>query len=80
MGILAVVGSLLALVGVIWIVVIAFQNGDPVWGVVSIFCGIAAIIYGVQHFDEAKVPLGLLVGGMILGAIGRVAMRDGGLN
>jgi hypothetical protein len=68
---LAIVGALMVFVGAIWIAVIAFQNGDTVWGVVSIFCGIAALIYGVTHFDEAKAPLGVLVLGMILGAVGR---------
>ncbi|HTN75414.1 MAG TPA: hypothetical protein VL096_09210 [Pirellulaceae bacterium] len=73
-GMLAMIGGLLSLVGVIWIVVIAFQNGDTVWGIVSIFCGLAALIYGVQHFEEAKVPLGLMAAGIVLSIIGRVGV------
>jgi 1,4-dihydroxy-2-naphthoate octaprenyltransferase len=69
---IALLGSLMALAGAIWIAVIAFQNEDMVWGIISIFCGLAAIIYGVQHFDEAKIPLGLLVLGIIISAVGRV--------
>jgi 1,4-dihydroxy-2-naphthoate octaprenyltransferase len=69
---IALLGSLMALVGAIWIAVIAFQNDDMLWGILSIFCGIAAIIYGVQHFDQAKLPLGLLVLGIIIGGVGRV--------
>lgn len=68
---IALLGSLMALAGAIWIAIIAFQNDDTVWGIVSIFCGIAAIIYGVQHIDQAKLPLGLLFLGIIVGAIGR---------
>jgi hypothetical protein len=67
----ALLGSILALAGVLWIAVIAFQNEDPVWGIVSIFCGIAALIYGVQHFDQAKIPLSLLILGIVVGGIGR---------
>jgi hypothetical protein len=66
------IGGLLSLVGVVWIIVLAFQNGDPVWGIVSIFCGLAALIYGIMHFDEAKAPVGLMVVGMILGFVGRL--------
>jgi len=54
------------------IAVIAFQNDDTVWGIASIFCGLAAIIYGVQHFDQAKAPLGMMAIGIVVGAIGRV--------
>ncbi|QDU26095.1 hypothetical protein ETAA8_11690 [Anatilimnocola aggregata] len=73
MMMLGLLGSVLSLVGLIWIVVIAFQNGDIVWGIVSIFCGIAAIIYGVQHMEQAKIPLGMLVAGIILSVVGNVA-------
>jgi len=69
---IGLIGGLLALIGAIWIAVIAFQNEEVVWGIFSIFCGIAALIYGVQHFDEAKVPLGLLVVGIVLSAAGRI--------
>lgn len=69
---MAALGGLLLLIGAIWIAVIAFQNEEVVWGIFSIFCGIAALIYGVQHFDEAKVPLGLLVVGIVLSMAGRL--------
>ena len=60
-------------VGVIRIMVIAIQNGDIVWGILGFFCGIVAIIYAVQHMDECKVPLGLLVLGIVGNVIVRVA-------
>ena len=69
---MAALGGLLLLIGAIWIAVIAFQNEEVAWGIFSIFCGIAALIYGVQHFDEAKVPLGLLVAGIALSVAGRL--------
>lgn len=69
-GILSLIGGLMALAGVIWIVVIAFQNGDTVWGIVSIFCGIATLIYGIQHFEQTKMALGLIAGGIVLQVVG----------
>jgi hypothetical protein len=67
-----IIGSLIALAGQIWIAVLAFQNDDTVWGIGSIFCGLAALIYGITHFDEAKAPLGVLFLGIVIGVIGRV--------
>lgn len=69
---IAALAGLLGLSGVIWIAVIAFQNGDVVWGIFSIFCGLAALIYGLQHYDQTKIPLGLLVAGAALSAVGRL--------
>lgn len=68
-------GGLLCLIAVIWMVVIAVQNGDIVWAIVSFFCFIAFLIYGIQHFDQAKVPLGLFGLGFILQIVGRVALQ-----
>jgi len=69
------VGSLCFLIGWIWIIVLAFQNGDTVWRICSIlFCGLVALIYGIMHFQQAKVPVILLVIGMIAGGAGQVMM------
>ena len=67
---LAVIGFawiaiLAGIVGAIWIAILAFQDEQPIWGVACIFCLIAALIYGVMRFDDAKIPLGLLGIGLI---------------
>ena len=64
MTLLAILGALLSLAGMIWIVVVAFQNGDQLWGVGAIFCGIVTIIYAIQNFYELKIPLAMFVGGI----------------
>lgn len=78
---LSAVFGLCAFVGVIWIAVIAFQSGEVVWGIASILCGIAAIIYGAKNFEKTKVPLGLLgagiVGNILVSVLG-AAMGGGG--
>lgn len=72
-GLLTLVGSFLVLVGEIWIVVIAFQDGDTEWGILSLLCLILAIIYGVQNFDKAKVPVILMAVGFVAGTVGQFA-------
>jgi hypothetical protein len=63
-------GTLLIVVGWVWIIVMAFQSGDVLWGVLSIFCGILAIVWAAMHMDRARTPLLLMVGGIIVNAIG----------
>ncbi len=69
-------GWLLYLIGVVWIVYIAFKNEAIIWAIASFFCFLAAIIYGIQHFDEAKFPLGLLGVGFVLNIIGQVLVMQ----
>lgn len=75
----AALGSLLCFVAVIWMVIIAVQNGDILWAVGSFFCFIVFLIYGIQKFDQAKMPLGLFAAGFVLSIIGNVmvAMQGG---
>jgi hypothetical protein len=53
-------GLIAGIVGAIWIAILAFQDEQPIWGVACFFCFIAALIYGIMRFDEAKVPLALV--------------------
>jgi len=71
---LAIIGGVCSLVGVVWIAVIAFQNDDILMGVLSLICGIVALVYGIQHSQEAKTPLILLGVGFVLSVVGRVAL------
>lgn len=67
-----VLGFLLGIAGTIWIAVIAFQKGDLLWAIASIFCGIAAVTYGVQNLNQAKIPLALLIAGTAITVVGRI--------
>lgn len=69
-GVLALAG----VVGWIWMVVIAFNNGEPLWGIGCLFCGIAGIVYGLMHYEEAKIPFWLLTVGFVSNIILRVAI------
>src|SRR5262249_27090593 len=48
-------GSVLSLVGWVWIVVIAFQD-DSTQGLLCFCCGPYVLYYVIANFDEAKQP------------------------
>jgi len=64
---IASIAGICGLIGWIWMIVLAFKNGDTLWGFLSI-CSILGLVYGFMHFQQAKVPTILLLIGMIGGA------------
>jgi hypothetical protein len=63
------IGGLLALIGWIWLVVMAF--GDSIlWGILSLF-PILALIWGLIHFKTARNPTLLLIVGAVLQIVGQ---------
>lgn len=79
MSALVYLGSLLTLVGVIWLVILAVQTGKTtgekvLWAVVNLFCN---PIGGIVFFLVKKVglvPLLLVIAGLILQGIGFPSM------
>jgi hypothetical protein len=67
--ILLLIGALCGMVGGIWIVVIAIKNGDLLYGIGGLFCGLLLLIYAIQNLDECKIPLGLMVIGTIASVV-----------
>jgi hypothetical protein len=72
MGFLFILLAICGFVGWIWTVVAAFQAGDTVWGICCLL-PIVAFIYCILHFDELKVPFGLLCASLV-GRIGLVVL------
>ena len=66
---LQVVGLILALIGWIWLLVLAFSESIP-WGIGSLLCGIVALIFGITRWPETKVPILLYAAGLVLSGIG----------
>ena len=66
---LQVVGTILALIGWIWLLILAFSEHIG-WGIGSLLCGIVALIFGISRWPETKVPILLYVAGLILSGIG----------
>lgn len=57
MYLIGLIATLVGLVGMIWIAITAFREGDTIWGIGSIvFGGIVAPIYGFMNFEICRVP------------------------
>lgn len=63
-------GSLISFIGAIWIIVNAFRNDGLLWGIGSLLCGPVLLVYAIMHFNANKIPLGLLVVGVIISVMG----------
>ena len=70
-GVLFWVGIAIYLIGVAWLVYLAWSN-DHVGNAIGIFflAPIFGLIYTIQNFDEAKVPYGLVILGIVLRVAG----------
>src|SRR5262249_45342762 len=73
----ALVGSAISLVGLIWLVIIAAQEG--IGHAIGCFCCFPyAIFYFATHFDETKYAFLIYIVGMIVSGIGRGLSGFGG--
>lgn len=72
---LAVVGSLIALIGAIWLIVTAIQTGQTtgdkvIWGLVNFFCQpLGGIVFYIVK-KQGLIPLLMVIGGWILIIVG----------
>jgi hypothetical protein len=63
-------GSIVSFIGAIWIIVNAFRNDGLLWGIGSLLCGPAMLVYAIMNFDANKIPLALFVVGIIISVMG----------
>jgi len=75
-GLLLVVGFLAALVGGIWILVLAFQE-SLIWGLGCFFVPFVSLIFVIMNWDISKNAFFLNLGGGLLAVIG-MAIGGGG--
>jgi hypothetical protein len=77
MGILALIGALVFLIGWIWMIVVAFKEGGALWAVlVFFFSWIAGLIFAVMK-KIGWTQVGIMILGLVLIVIGN--MMGGGL-
>lgn len=62
--VMIVSGGLIHFAGVLWIMVIALQNGDTLWALGCFFCNLAAMIYGFASTDQCGAPLSMIFIGL----------------
>jgi hypothetical protein len=68
-GILVGIGYLAAMIGGIWIIVIAFQD-SVLWGLGSLLIPLVALVFVIQHWEETKKPFLIEIGGIVLAVAG----------
>ncbi len=71
------IGGVIALVGYIWLVVVAFRVGGAGWGIGSLLIGIIGLIFAITHWEAAKRPFLVEVAGAVLIGIGAVLVGIG---
>ncbi len=71
------IGILLATVGGIWIVVIAFQE-SVLWGLGCLLIPCIALYYVITHWEKTKKPFLIEVAGGVICAIGSALVTQGG--
>ena len=68
------IGGLIALIGWIWLIVIGFQTGGALWGILNIFFQpITGLIFCIMH-KVGWLQLAMLVVGNIIAGLGMVPM------
>lgn len=66
---LTILGLVIAIVGGVWILVLAFQK-NIWWGLGCLFVPFVSLIFAIMHWDIAAKPFLISLGGGILYGIG----------
>jgi intracellular septation protein A len=67
-------GSILALVGAIWMTVNAAKKDGALAAIFCFICGFYTIYYGIKNFAENKIPLILFLAGIAVAVVFRPDM------
>ncbi|HEX8737046.1 MAG TPA: hypothetical protein VF721_17070 [Pyrinomonadaceae bacterium] len=72
MPILGIIGSILALVGLVWTIITAFKKGGNTWGILNIIICIQPLIGIISAVMKKAewIPVAIMILGCILSAIG----------
>ena len=70
-GIIALLGLLVMLVGVIMILIAAFKE-SILWGVLSLLVPFAILVFVAMHWSASKKGFLIWLGGFVLAVIGSV--------
>ena len=60
------IGSIIGLIGAIWMAVNAFKKDGVLAGILCFLCGFYTIYYGIKNFAENKIPFILFLVGFAL--------------
>jgi len=62
-------GSIISLVGVVWLIVLAFQD-SILWGLLSLFIPCAILVFIAKAWPVTMRPTMIMLGGWVLSGIG----------
>lgn len=65
LGILSLIALAAGIIGWLWITVMAFSEGETLWGVGCLIISPLCILFGLMHFQELKIPLFMVIGGFV---------------
>ena len=69
LGMLALVMLGAGIIGWLWITVMAFSEGETLWGVGCFIISPLCLVYGFLNFQELKIPFLMVLAGFV-GRIG----------
>lgn len=78
---LLIVGMIISLVGGIWLLVVAFKQSIW-WGLGSLLIGPVALVFTIMHWQVAKKPFLISLGGtvlLIVAAMNMPQLTDGSM-
>ncbi len=65
LGVLALAAFGVGVIGWLWITVMAFSEGETLWGVGCLIISPLCIVYSLMNFQELKIPFFMIVGGFV---------------
>ena len=72
------IGVVLALVGFIWLVVVAFKK-SVWWGLGTLIVPFVGLIFAIMNWQTAKTPFLVYLGGVVLCVIGGWSTMGSGM-
>lgn len=70
MEVVGLIGGLLALIGLFWLIIIGFQEGGVLWGIlIIIFSWVGGIVFCAVN-KKGWLQLALLIFGLFLAVVG----------
>ena len=73
-GLLVVIVAVGSFIGWLWIVMSAFGNGEILWGIGCLVISPLSLIYGIINFDKLRIPVFLMLGGVLAGIFGQIIL------
>jgi hypothetical protein len=74
---LSLVGAIVAAVGSIWLLVVAFQHHWG-WGLACLCIPFAALVFVIKYWSEGGKPFLIALAGNVVAVIGNVIAASGG--